>query len=173
MTDTTVKVPLGGEVYLQYTFPNTTRIDSYSFRTESAGTLPIRWRLEGSLDGGATWTALHRSESVQPIQTIQTYKTYTFPIDPTDVSAVRLNILETDGDHVRIKNFRVQNQPSVFTKYIVPFCTDMSSQYHTGSLNGAQVDSMQLKLSRPIQATFYGVSHNILRFENGMASLGW
>ena len=166
MTDTTVKVPLDGEVYLQYTFPNIVRIQTYSFTTDSAGTLPISWRLDGYLDG--TWKELHTRTDITVPGTLYTN---TFP--PTDVSAVRLNILQTDGDHVRIRNFRVRTQPGVFTKYIVPFCTDMSSQYHTGSLNGAQVDSMQLKLSRPVPATFYGVSHNILRFENGMASLGW
>lgn len=170
---TTVNVPLDGkEVYLQYTFPNIIRIDTYSFTTVSDGTLPINWRLEGSLDGGTTWTEL---ETTPPIGTVLMVAgtDYTFSVPPTDVSAVRLNILETNGDHVRIKNFQVQTQSGIFTKYIVPFCTDMSSQYHTGSLNGAQVDSMRLKLYRSVPATFYGVSHNILRFENGMASLGW
>jgi hypothetical protein len=164
---TTTNVPVT-PVYLQYTFPNIIRIDTYSFKTDSTGALPLSWRLEGSLDGGTTWTELHSR-----IQLTTANTDYTFSITSTDVSAVRLNVLQSNGDHVRIRNFRVRTQAGIFTKYIVPFCTDMSSQYHTGSLNGAQVDSMRLKLSRPVPATFYGVSHNILRFENGMASLGW
>jgi hypothetical protein len=167
MVDTTEKVPVI-PVYLQYTFPNTIRIDTYTFKTDSTGALPLSWRLEGSLDGGTTWTELHSRSQLTTAHT-----DYIFSISATDVSAVRLNVLQSNGDHVRIRNFTVRTQPGIFTKYIVPFCTDMSSQYHTGSLNGAQVDSMQLKLSRPVPATFYGVSHNILRFENGMASLGW
>jgi hypothetical protein len=172
MTDTTVKVPITPPVYLQYTFPNIIRIDRYTFKTVSVGTLPLSWRLEGSLDGGTTWSNLEKTPPDRPLS-IEAERNYTCSIPPINVSAVRLNVLQSDGDHVQIENFRVLTQPGVFTKYIVPFCTDMSSQYHTGSLNGAQVDSMQLKLSRPVPATFYGVSHNILRFENGMASLGW
>jgi hypothetical protein len=168
MTTTPIEKVANGDIYLQYTFPIITRIDRYSFRTEAQGTLPRRWNLE-SIDSMGKSTILHSN-----VQATVPNEDYSFNIvPPVDVSAVRLNILETDGDHVRILNFRLFSQPGEFTKYIIPFCTDMSSQYHTGSLNGAQVDSMELKLSRPVPATFYGLSHNILRFENGMASLGW
>lgn len=157
---------------ITYLFNETVHIVKYSFTTYTEGTLPLEWTFEGLI--GGQWTVLDTQPNPgNPIPVMSVDTPYEYEVSPIDVTGVRIVITRSSGDSVALKNFQVRDELGQYINHIVPFCTDMSSLTHSGSLNGAQVDSMELRLSRPVPATFYGVSHNILTFENGMASLAW
>ena len=182
----------GDGEYLQYTFPQDldVTIAKYSFTTSVEGTLPVKWILYGLMNN--SWTPIKTIQMLNPdiiaygseivdftnpvngtFDTITPNTSYVFETEQKDIKGVRITISDSSGDSVHLKQFRIYDQIGEYVNLTFPFCTDMSSLTHTGSLNGSQVDSMNVSLSRRIPATFYAVSHNILKFENGMASTLW
>lgn len=182
----------GNGEFLEYTFPFSVRIARYSFTTSTSGTLPVQWTISGKV--GDTWIPIQTTFMRQPFTliinnvdvnfisqngetfdttTIRENRFYSFETELVDITGVRITVYASSGDSVHIKQFRIYDQIGQYTNLLFPFCTDTSSLTHTGSLNGSQVDSTALSLSRPVFATFYAVSHNILKFENGMASTLW
>lgn len=84
------------------------------------------------------------------------------------VDTIRLIINLSTGTSVKVSEFSVTDQVGNHMSFVVPFCTNTNSMYHSGSLNFSRIDSFSLNADLPTD--FYAVGHQVLEIEHGMCT---
>lgn len=164
-------LPGKGE-YIEYTLP----INIVPIRYEigfDVDSWPLSWILYGRLDGGE-WNVLDSTDYVLNFNRIDpSFKanvysnTLSYDIkNKYTVDQFRLFVPVSSGVSIKIREFRIFDQFGRFMPFLVPFCTNTSSMYHSGSLNFSRLEKFSIKA--PLQTDFYAVGHDFIEIENGM-----
>lgn len=157
--------------YLEYTFP--IPIVPVRYRIDYAeDCVPVAWFLLGKLKNESSWTILddyandNVNETNWQIDTLSEYierSTNTVRVD-----TIRLVIGACTGTSVKVREFSIIDELGKYMSFLVPFCTNTNSMYHSGSLNFSNIDSFSLNADLPTD--FYAVGHGTLEIENGMCT---
>ena len=180
MTDTTYGgvtkypgLPEEGE-YIDYTLP----INIVPIRYEigfDVDSWPLNWTLYGKLDNGE-WQSLDTQKYSENLNIIDpAFKanvyanTLSYNIkNKYTVDQFRLFVPVSSGVSIKIREFRIFDQFGRFMPFLVPFCTNTSSMYHSGSLNFSRLD--HFSIDAPLQSDFYAVGHDFIEIDKGMIS---
>lgn len=169
-------LPAPGE-YIDYTLPINIVPVRYEigFDTDS---WPLRWILYGKLDN-KEWQDLDTRNyvdgekgynKIDPAFRANVYAN-TLSYDITEkytVDSLRLFVSVSSGISIKIREFRIFDQFGRFMPFLVPFCTNTSSMYHSGSLNFSRLD--HFSIDAPLQSDFYAVGHDFIEIDKGMIS---
>ena len=155
--------------YIEYKLPLViTPISStITYATDS---YPVSWILFGKRDNGPWyWLTNNTMETYNSSDlTVNTPVTNFITKDttPVPVDTFRLVVQLSTGGSVKIANLTINDQIGKHVPFLVPFCTNTNSMYHSGSLNFSQIDSFSIDAN--LDTDFYAVGHSIIDIENGM-----
>lgn len=155
--------------YLEYTFP--IPIVPISYRIDfPSDSVPVKWRLFARYKEG--WYLLDRYENDTIDKQLDTVTPPTQGyiersiVTEQQFDTFRIVIGLSTGPSVKVKEFSITDQLGKHITFLVPFCTNTNSAYHSGSLNFSKIDSFSLNAN--LQTDFYAVGHDELTIENGM-----
>jgi hypothetical protein len=123
---------------------------------------PTSMTILGSLNG--VWKTITSKSGMTSATTTITTNAFEF------FDTFRFVFTASAGGIVSIKNINIRDILGERRCFVIPFCLQTNSLYHTGSINFSNIDRFALSNNLPTQA-MYGIGHNTLQIENGHAKL--
>lgn len=158
--------------YIDFTFPLSIKPVNYSIWF-SEDSFPVVWYIFGKLKN-SNWILMSTENNIQTFSSLKpSFTPYgnnvTYQITtPIPVDTIRLHVSVSTGPSTKIRELVIIDEKGQHIPFLIPFCTNTNSLYHSGSLNFSRLDKFSINANLPTD--FYAVAHDSIQIENGMLS---
>jgi hypothetical protein len=155
--------------WIEYQFPTTANINSYTFNSTA---FPAEWYILGySLDRNV-WVVMHHVSFVAIERQTSRYNNFTWRVRTNLITnRIRFHTSVAVLNFVEINKLLFYDEVGDHKTFLIPFCTQTNSMTHTGSLNFSQINDFSINTFPKLNTEFFAVGVNTLRIESGMGNL--